>query len=65
MKSIFKKSEYWNWYENKYNELHNLYGPAGIWKFGSKIKTYHICNKRYDNFIEYIKAVIKYKKSLL
>jgi len=65
MKSIFKIYEYWDWYENKYGELHNIYGPAKICKFGNKIKTYHICNKKYDNFIEYIQDVIKYKKLFL
>jgi len=48
-----------NWY-NKNNQLHNLYGPAI--KIINNNKYYYINGKYHNNFIEYIKAVIEYKK---
>ena len=48
-----------SWY-NKNNQLHRLNGPAVKVINGNKY--YYIMDKIYYNFIEYIKAVIKYKK---
>jgi len=53
------------WDGNKYVyepavPLHNIYGPATIWDDG--YIQYCINNVFYDNFIEYIKAVIRYKQ---
>ena len=45
---------------DKYNNYHNLNGPAFLWT--SDEKEYFIKDKKYDNFIEYIRAIINYKK---
>ena len=44
----------------KNRKCHNINGPAMFWKF-DEIKFYWIEGKEYHTFIEYIKAVIKYK----
>jgi len=45
---------------NKEDEFHRLDGPAIKWANGKKF--YYIDDEYYNNFIEYIQAVIEYKK---
>ena len=49
------------WYknDNKFH-FHRLEGPAIEYK--NSDKSWYVDNIRYNNFIEYIQAVIKYKK---
>ena len=59
-----------HWFNDK-NQSHRLDGPASIFYAASggwasrsnPIIEYCICDKYYYNFIEYIQAVIKYKKN--
>ena len=51
------------WFKGDKNNLHRLDGPAVRFINGDKKIYYWIENERYDNFIEYIKAVIKYKSN--
>jgi len=49
------------------NGRHKLNGPIKLLKYHligkwEERNFYYICGIRYDNFISYIRAVIKYKK---
>jgi len=64
MKSKFYKnynnSGYDAWMNNE-KRCHNLNGPAAIFH-DTKPDWYYIDGRYYNNFLDYIKAVIKYKK---
>ena len=49
------------WLLNEHTIFHNLKGPAYIDNEFGKLPEYYINNKRYDNFIEYIREVINYE----
>jgi len=62
MKSkILDNYEFCFFYQNEERKIHNLYGPAFIWKDNNEMSEYFINNVKYSNFIEYIKAVINIK----
>ena len=49
------------YYRNYFREeLHNINGPAVI--FNNGMKSYFIKGRSYNNFIEYIKDSIKYRR---
>ena len=57
----YNSTGYWAWYNDKHL-WHNIYGPTLI--FDNIFPDhYYIDGKYYNNFIEYIKAVITYKEN--